>query len=100
MNPRETRDEKAARFRAECRVRVLVADEVSVSALVRGDSDTYRVSIYPDSDGVPLYECSCPYADFHPIRNDCSHIRAVRGLWQMEEPCNPTNTSSASTNRE
>jgi len=78
------RYEKAALMLAQGRVRVLVADEESTSAVVVGDHGTYRVDVYRDGMEV-LMECSCPYHRFY-TRRECSHIIAVAKISNLAPP--------------
>ena len=65
------------------KVRVLAADESSVMARVAGDHGTYNVSIYME-EGELLYECDCPFSEYHPIAK-CSHQIAVGKIWRPEK---------------
>ena len=68
----------------ESRVRILCCDELSVYALVNGNHADYHVSATRD-----LRECDCDYRKWHPIKGDCSHVRAVLKVWKPE-PLAPT----------
>jgi uncharacterized Zn finger protein len=79
------RADKANHLLTESRVRILAADEEFCNADVQGDSDTYRVNVYRDEQGRTIRECTCPYStQFHPIKADCSHVRAVQKVWKPE----------------
>lgn len=83
---RESSEKKAARYLGERRFDVRYSNcdpkrgPVGISAIVRGDSGTYKTKWQRARGGTLVGECTC--AD---PRSNCWHLKGLKMIWTGEQ---------------
>jgi hypothetical protein len=86
----ESRRDKALRYIAEQRVRVVHACEQSICLEIRGSAALPYVVFHGHHAGELVSRCTCPHgADFHVKQPRCAHVAIARLLWRDRASTRP-----------